>query len=145
MFFYNTAEPEIFHRFKGVHGIFRTDGNVDHFILYESGASCMDNTVLRCQFDKIPVDAGDGSFYYIGLPDKSCHKFGFRVLIDLLSGADLLDDAAIHHGDPVAHGQSFLLIVSDIDKCDAKLSLQMLQFHLHLFTQFQIQRSQRFI
>ena len=32
-----------------------------------------------------------------------------------------------------------------IDKSDAQLAVQHLQFHLHLFTQFEIQRTQRFI
>ena len=50
-----------------------------------------------------------------------------------------------HHGDAVAHGQRFFLIVGHENERDAALALDALEFKLHLAAKLQIQRTQRFV
>ena len=69
----------------------------------------------------------------------------FRVDVDLFCGADLLDLARAHHGDPVGHGQGFFLVVGHEDEGDPGFKLQPLQLDLHFLAQLQVQRRQGFI
>ena len=57
----------------------------------------------------------------------------------------LLNLAGIHHRDPVGHYQGFFLIMGHENCGNADLSQQLLQFNLHGFTQFAIQRGKRFV
>ena len=81
----------------------------------------------------------------VGLADEVSHKGVFGLVIDILGGTDLLDTPFIHDHDRVAHGEGLLLVVGDIDKGDAYLLLDALEFDLHILTQLEIQRTQRFV
>ena len=59
--------------------------------------------------------------------------------------ADLFDPAAVQHDDAVGHGHGFDLIVGDVDRGDAKATLQGFDFNPHLVAQFRVQIRQRFI
>ena len=67
------------------------------------------------------------------------------MFINLGRCSHLFDLALIEHRDPVAHRQRLFLVMRDEDKGDAHLLLDVLEFHLHLLAQFQIQRAQRLI
>ena len=81
----------------------------------------------------------------IGISYKCCHITGLWMIINLIRCSDLLNTSVLHHRDPVRHVDSFFLIMSDIDKCNSQLLLQMLQFYLHRTAKLQIQCSQRLI
>ena len=48
-------------------------------------------------------------------------------VIDLVGGADLLENPAVHHRDPVSQGKRFMLIVCDQHRRVAGLALEVLQ------------------
>ena len=45
------------------------------------------------------------------------------MVVEIHRRADLLDDAAIEHGNPVGNRQRFFLVVGDKDGGDAELAL----------------------
>ena len=49
------------------------------------------------------------------------------MVVDLVGGADLLDDALVEHGDAVGQGQGLLLVVGDVDGGDAEVLLHLFQ------------------
>ena len=71
----------------------------------------------------------------VALADEVCHKGVFRLVVDLLRGADLLDIALVHDDDGVGHGQRFFLVVRDVDKGDAQLVFQADQLILHVLAE----------
>ena len=79
------------------------------------------------------------------LADKVRDKGVDRLVIDVLGRADLLDNAVVHHHHAVAHGQSFLLVVGDIDKGFFGLLLDFLQLELHAFAQLEVERAERLV
>ncbi|CKV42520.1 Uncharacterised protein [Mycobacterium tuberculosis] len=62
------------------------------------------------------------------------------LIVDVHRGSRLDNLAIIHNENPVTHGKSFFLIVSDKDKGNAQSLLQFTQFVLHVCSQFQVQR-----
>ena len=91
---------------------------------------------------KVPVHH---AVHNVGIADKVCHKGVFRLVVDILRGADLLHLAAVHDHDGIRHGKRFFLIVGDIDKGDVHLALQPLELQLHLLAQLQVQCAQRLV
>ncbi len=77
--------------------------------------------------------------------DESGDEAGSRVFVDLPGRADMLDAALVEHGDAIAHRQRLALIVGDEHEGDADLVLDRFQLDLHLFAQFQIQGTERFV
>ena len=63
----------------------------------------------------------------------------------MLGRADLLNHAAMHHGDTIRNGQRFLLIVGDIYGSNAHLSLDALDNIAHFHTQLGVQVGQRLV
>ena len=68
-----------------------------------------------------------------------------RLLVDLARRARLLDAAAVHHGDPVAHRQRFLLVVRDEDEGDPEVRLERLQLDLQILAQARVERAERLV
>ena len=68
-----------------------------------------------------------------------------RLLVDLARRAGLLDAAAVHHGDAVAHRERLLLVVRDEDERDAELLLQRLQLDLQVLAQPGVERAERLV
>ena len=53
---------------------------------------------------------------------------------------DLLDAAAVHDRDPIAHRERFLLVVRHEDERDAEIPLEVLELHLDLLAELLIER-----
>jgi hypothetical protein len=81
----------------------------------------------------------------IRLADKLGHETGGRIFIDIQRGVHLKNPPLIHDGDAFGHREGFFLIVGDIDEGRADFILQLLQLHLHLLAQFQVQRPLRLV
>ena len=64
---------------------------------------------------------------------------------DIDRGVELLDVAAVHHRDAVAHRQGLFLVVRDEDERDAERPLNALQFELHLPAKFLVEGAEWFI
>ena len=73
------------------------------------------------------------------------HETGARTLVQFRGNVELFDATVIHDGDAVAHGQSLILVVRDVDKGDAYAPLQLVQFDLKLLAQREVERPQRFV
>ena len=81
----------------------------------------------------------------IGFAYKSGYKLCLRMLINLHRYIQLFQNAIMHNRNPITHGQCLFLIMGNIDKCNSQFLLKTLQFNLHLLTQLQVKRTQRFI
>ena len=81
----------------------------------------------------------------VGGAQESGDECGGRRRVDLLRRADLLDAALGQHGDLVAHGERFLLVVGHVDERDADLALHGAQLQLQLLAQLGVQRAQRLV
>ena len=87
----------------------------------------------------------DSRWQYIGRADKIGHKAAAWPRINILGRANLCDAPFVENRQTIGHGKGLMLIMGDKHKGDAKTLLQGLQFILHGFAQFQIQRAQRFV
>ncbi len=83
--------------------------------------------------------------HQVGDADEAGDEGGCGPLVDVLGDADLLDPAAVHHRDPVAHRQRLLLIVGDVDEGDPDLALDPLQLDLQPLAELQVERSERLV
>ncbi len=80
-----------------------------------------------------------------GSPTKSAtNRLAGRV-VDLVGRADLLEDTAIHHRDPVGQGERFVLVVGDQDRGVTSLALQVLQLTPGLLALGRVEMRQRLI
>jgi hypothetical protein len=89
--------------------------------------------------------AGLAAVPQVGLADEAGDEHGRGPVVDLGRSADLLDVAGVHDRDAVTHRQRLLLIVGDVDERDAELTLDALELELHDVTQFEVQRTERFV
>ena len=81
----------------------------------------------------------------VGQPDEARHERSRWMLVDLLWRAALLDQAALHHRDPVGHRERLLLVMCHVQERDSDLALNALQLPLHLLSQFQVERAERLV
>ncbi len=81
----------------------------------------------------------------VGRADEAGHEDRRRVVVDLLGGADLLDLAAVHHRDPVAHRERLFLVVGDEDEGDADLALDALELELHRLAELEVEGAERLV
>ena len=80
-----------------------------------------------------------GALQYITLADKISHEAVLRLVVDVGGGANLLDDAIVHHHDGIAQGQRLFLVVGDVDEGDAQRLMHVLQFELHVLAHLQVE------
>ena len=73
--------------------------------------------------------------------DEPVHRF----LVELEGSGDLLYLAVFHHGDAVAHGHGFYLVVGDVDNGRFETVMQLADFRPHLHAQLGIQVRKRFV
>ena len=85
------------------------------------------------------------TFQNICIAYKGRNIAGFRMIIYFIWCSDLLKASVVHHCDRVRHIDGFFLIVGNVNKCNSKLLLQMLQLMLHGSPQLQIQCTQRLV
>src|SRR5260221_548914 len=78
----------------------------------------------------------------VGDADEAGDELGPRALVELDRGADLLDQAFVENGYPVAHRKRLVLVVGDVDEGDPDLALDRLQLSLHLLAQLQVERAE---
>src|SRR6202008_297750 len=76
------------------------------------------------------IDRFDRTGQEVRGADEIGDEAGPRALVELLGRAELLDLAAAHHGDPVAHRQRLLLVVGHVDERDPDFRLDPLQLDL---------------
>ena len=81
----------------------------------------------------------------VGGAEESGDERGGRRGVDLLRRAHLLDAALGQHGDLVAHGERFFLVMSHVDERDADLALHRAQFQLQLLAQLGVQGAERLV
>src|SRR5690606_3355684 len=81
----------------------------------------------------------------IGIAEESGDETRLWRIIDFMRRTDLVNAAFAHDGDVVRHGQRFALIMCDIDEGCADAFLKPFQLDLHLQTQFQVKRAERFV
>src|SRR5580765_1323479 len=91
------------------------------------------------------IEAEDASGHRIGDADEVRDELVDRPLVQLLRLALLLDPAVAHDDDHVAHRQCFFLVVRDVHEGDADLSLEGLEFELHLLAELEIERAERLV
>src|SRR3990167_8992923 len=99
----------------------------------------------RAQQHLLAVARFDRAFEAVVVAHETRNERGLRLGIQLLRRAQLFEAAVVHHRDLVRHDQRFRLVVRDVDEGGADLGLELFQLHLHVLTQFQIQRAQRFV
>jgi hypothetical protein len=79
------------------------------------------------------------------LADEVGDEGVFRLFVEGARRRDLLDFALMEHRHAIGHGQGFALIVGHIDHGHAQALVQMLDFHLHVFTQLFVECAQGFV
>ena len=99
------------------------------------------------QADPGPAVAGDveRAGQEVGRADEPGDEDARRRGVDLLRRADLLDEAAAHHGHAVAHRQRLALVVGDEDERDPDLPLDPLELDLHGLAQLEVEGGQRLV
>src|SRR5207253_7579485 len=89
-----------------------------------------------------PLDLGaceDAHGQEIRGSDEAGHEDRARALVDVARWADLLEPAVPHDGDAIGHGQRLALVVGDVDRGDADLTLQALELDLHVVAQLLVE------
>src|SRR6266480_7213562 len=85
------------------------------------------------------------AFQQVGHADETRDEIAGGPLVYLDRRAELLDVALVEHGQAVAHGERFLLVVGHVDEADPDLALDPLELDLHLLAQLQVQRAERLV
>ena len=81
----------------------------------------------------------------VGGPHEVRDKQRLRPAVGLDRVADLLDLARVHDRDPIRHRKRLLLIVGDVHERDPDLALDLLEHHLHLLSELQIECAERLV
>ena len=79
------------------------------------------------------------------LADESGHKDVFRLIIELIGRADLLDVAVLHDHNPVRQGHGLGLVVGDVDGRGAGFLMNLGDFIAHRDALFRVQVGQRLV
>ena len=78
-------------------------------------------------------------------PRKSATKTRLAAPRRSPAARRLLDAAAVHHRDPVAHRERLLLVVRDEHERDPELGLERLQLDLQVLAQLRVERAERLV
>ena len=100
-----------------------------------------------------PLEAGDAvrenetapQQVHGGAADERGDEDVGRPLVDLVRGAELLEPAAVHDGNEVGKGESFRLVMGDVDEGLSKLLVQALQLAPHGNAQGHVEVAQWFV
>lgn len=112
--------------------VFRPDDYVHRFVRGKAFVQALEPVAAEFAHKVLAHDAVEN----ITFPDKIGHKCVFRFVVNIFGGTDLLDHALIHDHHGIRHGQRFFLVMGDKHKGNARLLLDLFQFHLHVFAQF---------
>ena len=77
--------------------------------------------------------------------DETCDERTRRMFVELARRRDLLDQAAVHDGDAVAHGERLFLVVRDVHERRLRARLDLLELELHLLAQLEVERAERLV
>ena len=67
------------------------------------------------------------------------------MVVDLLRRSHLLQDAVLHHGDPIAHGHRLDLVMGDVDRGGAEPLLHTLEVNPKLGPELGVDARQRLV
>ena len=144
----NALEDDLAHKAgqhtdRGRHDLHVLRADDDLHRLVDFKAAVHAGEIMAAEVDQkvLEHDAVDN----VGVTDKAGDKGIFGFVVNILRGADLLDLTAGHNNDGIRHGQSFLLIVGDVDEGDVHFTLQALQLQLHLLAQLEVKRAERLV
>ena len=68
-----------------------------------------------------------------------------RVIVQVLRGIDLLDEAVLHNDDAGAHGHGLGLVMGNIDEGGLQALMQLGDLGAHLHAQLRVQVGERFV
>jgi hypothetical protein len=85
------------------------------------------------------------SLHQIRAPDEAGDEARARARVDRVGRVDLLDPAAVHHGDAVGRDHRLALVVRDVDGGEAELVVQAADFEAHFLAQAGIEVRQRLV
>ena len=92
-----------------------------------------------------PSTSGTVDQVHRGGADEAGHEHVVRAVVHVARGVDLLQDAVLEHGDPVAHGHGLDLVVGDVDRGDAEAALQRGDLRTGLHAQLGVEVGQRLV
>ena len=78
-------------------------------------------------------------------PDELRHERGRGRAVHLGRRADLLDPAAVHHGDAIGDRERLLLVVRDVDRRDPELELDAADLLAQLHAHLRVERRERLV
>ena len=81
----------------------------------------------------------------VDIADEVADELRRGVVVDVVRGADLLDDALVEHRDPVGQRQRLLLVVGDVDARDAEVLLHLLELLAQLHAQLGVEVGKRLV
>jgi len=79
------------------------------------------------------------------LAEKAPHEEGLRCLIEIFSGAHLLDTAVVEDSDAVRHRQRLFLVVRHVDERRPHLAVNALDLRLQPLAQLLVERAERLV
>ena len=121
--------------------VFRTYNYVDRFFLFETVVDAFENGVAEFDFVIFYHYAREN----IRFPDKVGDESVCRFVVNLFRRGNLLNFAASHNNDLVAHGKSFFLVMRNVNKGNAEIFMHVFEFELHIFSHFKIESAKRFV
>ena len=88
---------------------------------------------------------GDIKHIHLRAADKAGHKLIVGIVVVVLGGIDLLDEAVLHDADAGSHRHGFGLIVGNVDEGGLQALVQLGDLGTHGNAQLGIQVGQRFV
>src|SRR5699024_9711051 len=82
---------------------------------------------------------------HLGAADEAGDEHVAGVIVQVLRGIDLLDDAVLHDDDAVAHGHGLGLVMGNVDEGGGQLLVQLDDLGAHAGTQLGVQVGQRLV
>ena len=82
---------------------------------------------------------------HLGAADEAGDELIGRIVIQVLGGIYLLDDAVLHNNDTAGHGHSFGLVMGNVDEGCLQSLMQLGDFSTHRDAQLGVQVGQRFV
>ena len=122
------------------HDVLRADDHVHLFVFLE-----VVHAVEHFVEEPHLARARNGAGKDVALPDEIRDEGVRGLVVNIRRRPYLLDHAVLHDHDRVAHRQRLFLVVRDVDKGDAQLSVHFLEFELHLLSHLQVERAERLV
>ena len=129
--------------------VLRPDADGDLGAVGDAGRGGLQSACVATDLDAhraaVAVLATPRSTLICGSPTNCGDEQVGRVVEHLVGGAELLDDAGVHHREPVGQRQRLDLVVGDDDGGVAELALQHLQLAAHPLARRGVEVAQRLV